>query len=93
MLMCGPDEATTNVICIDGFEIEFYPNVTLEGTLLALRETEILTHCRQQAKKKGWFLGDNGVSCGCCCVFCWYGVGGGNGGQNGSILKHQVGIG
>ena len=28
LLMCGPDAATTPVVCTSGLEIEFYPNWT-----------------------------------------------------------------
>ena len=30
LLMCGPDAATTPVVCTSGLEIEFYPNLTPE---------------------------------------------------------------
>ena len=28
LVMCGPDAATTPVVCTSGLEIEFYPNLT-----------------------------------------------------------------
>ena len=30
LLLCGPDAATTPVVCTSGLEIEFYPNLTPE---------------------------------------------------------------
>ena len=76
----------TPVMFTNGCEIQFYPNLTPAKSSLALLEAQIPSPLQTTQKdKKDCFFGDGAVLCGGCCFSCRYGVGGGDGGQDGAI--------
>ena len=54
--MCGPDAATTNLMCTNGLEIEFYSNLTTERALYPTRSRETFPVIDNSKKKYDFFL-------------------------------------
>ena len=72
--MCGIDATTTHVVCTNGFEIKFYPNLSS----LVLVEAKILSRQQTTGKNLTNFVCYDGMCCGCGYCSGSYGGGGGD---------------